>query len=86
MQRATHIALQRLVDHLVLLHAAFATEGFGYDGCGVVIAIARKIADFNEGVGQRGLYQALDFLRLHRHGVKSLLKIKYTPQDERVNA
>src|SRR4249920_1091904 len=42
---AAHLGLERLVDDLVLLHARLAAEGFGDDRCGVVVAVAGKIAD-----------------------------------------
>ncbi len=45
MQYAAHVALEGLIDHLVLLHAALAAKGFRDDFRGVVVAVACEIAD-----------------------------------------
>ena len=37
--------LQRLIDHLVLLHPALALEGGGDDMGGVMVAVAAQILD-----------------------------------------
>ena len=43
MQYATHVALQGLVDHLMLLHAALAAKSFRYHLSRIMIAVAGKI-------------------------------------------
>jgi hypothetical protein len=50
MQNAAHVALQRLVDHLVLLHAALATEAFGHHLGGIMVTVAGKVANRDDGV------------------------------------
>ena len=50
-QRPAHVAFQRLVDHLVLLHAAFAAKALGHDLGGIVVAVAGEVADRHLGVG-----------------------------------
>ena len=46
-QRAAHAAAERLVDHLVLLHAGLALEGARDDVGGVVVAVAGQIPDLD---------------------------------------
>ena len=43
MQDAAHLPLERAVDKLVLLNARLAPERLGYDGGGIVIAVAGEI-------------------------------------------
>ena len=50
MQHAAHIALERGINHLVLLHARLALEGGGFDGGGVVVAIACEILNLDRCV------------------------------------
>src|SRR5204863_8325132 len=49
-QLAAHLALERLIDDLVLGHPRLAAERLGDDGRGVVVAIAGEIADRHQGV------------------------------------
>ena len=42
MEDAAHIALERGIDHLVLLHAGFAGKRARDDGGGVMVAIASE--------------------------------------------
>ena len=44
MEDAAHVALQRLVDHLVLLDAALAAEALRDDLGGIMVAVAGQIA------------------------------------------
>ena len=60
MQLAAHVALQRGIDDLVLLHPRLALERRGHDGRGVVIAVAGEIADLDLRVGQGSPDQPLD--------------------------
>ena len=53
-QRAAHLAFERLVDDLVLLHPRFAAEGLGDDGRGIVVAVAGEVADGDVGVRNAG--------------------------------
>ncbi len=59
--------LKRLIDQLMLLHAAFALEGGGDDVGGVVVAVATQVFDGDLGVGQAFPDQPLDRRRVHRH-------------------
>ena len=43
MQGAAHIALERLIDHLVLLHTVFAAERLADNLGGKMVAIAGKV-------------------------------------------
>ena len=54
MQLVAHAALQRLIDHLMLLDAGLALEGGGDDGGGVVVAVAAQIVDAYLRVGETG--------------------------------
>ena len=54
MQHAAHPALQRLVDHLVLLDTALAAEALRHNLCRVVVAVACEVAD-----GDRRTWDAL---------------------------
>jgi hypothetical protein len=71
-QDAAHIALQRLIDHLVLLHTALAAEGFRDDFGGVVIAVACQIADRYLGTGNPGFDHVFDIAGFHCHDRYSL--------------
>src|SRR5262245_320766 len=72
-ERPAHLAPQRLVDELMLLDARFAPEGFGDDGRGIMVAVAREVADRDLGVRDAALDQPLDLARMHRHcGARSL--------------
>mgnify|MGYP000046298306 CR=1 FL=1 len=64
---AAHAAAERLVDHLVLLHAALAGKGGGNDAAGIVVAIAAQVFDHHVGVGKSRFDQSFDFGCWHRH-------------------
>src|SRR5262249_34381202 len=66
-QDAAHLALERRIDQLMLLHARLAAEALGNDRRGVVVAVAGKIADRHLGVRDARLDQALDLAGVHRH-------------------
>ena len=51
MQFAAHVAPQRLVDHLMLLDARLAAEALRDDLGGIMVAVARQIADRHVGIG-----------------------------------
>jgi hypothetical protein len=80
-QHAAHLALQRLIDDLVLLDAGFSAERFRDHGRGIMVAIAGKIANRHLGVGDRGLDQGFDVAGVHRHPKKSpkSLRIRLWP-------
>src|SRR5690242_13592000 len=67
MQLIAHAAAQRLIDHLMLLHAGLALEGARDDMGGVMIAVAAQILDAHLRVRQTILDQPLDRRRIHRH-------------------
>src|SRR5258708_2668312 len=52
----------------MLLHPRFAAKRFGEHGGGVVVAVAREVADRYLGIWNTQLDQALDLARIHRHG------------------
>ncbi len=54
MQRIAHAALERGIDHLMLLNARLANKGGRDDARRVMIAIAAQILDRDLGVGQTG--------------------------------
>src|SRR5712692_8162446 len=45
MQRAAHLAFQRVVDHLVLLHPRLAAKRGGDHGRRIMVTVAGEIAD-----------------------------------------
>ena len=55
MQLVAHAALQRLIDHLMLLDAGLAFEGGGDDGGGVMVAVAAQILDADWASGRPAL-------------------------------
>ncbi len=59
---AAHIALQRVIDHLVLLHARFAAEAFGHDLGSEMVSISGKVADRHLCVGNSLAYQFFDLI------------------------
>jgi hypothetical protein len=66
-QVAPHLSLECGVNHLVLLNAAFALKGRGYDMGGVMIAVTCQVFDSDLGVGKSGLDKPLDIACIHRH-------------------
>src|SRR6516165_3575591 len=79
-QLAAHLALERLVDDLVLLDAGFAAERFGDHGCGIMVAVAGEVADRYLGVGNARSDQALDIVRGHGHGYRSLTASRFAAE------
>src|SRR5262249_16424773 len=67
MQFAAHFSFQRLVDDLVLLDARLAAKGFGYHRRGIMVAVARQIADRHLRIRNPGTDQSLDVARSHGH-------------------
>jgi hypothetical protein len=68
MQFATHPALQRGIDELMLAHTRQACEGRGHNAGTIVIAVAGQIVDDDLGVG-KGLGQmAAKRIDGHGHG------------------
>jgi hypothetical protein len=53
MQRTAHAALERGIDHLVLLHAGLALEGGGNHGGGVMVAVAAQVLDASPAASGR---------------------------------
>ena len=53
-QHAAHAALERVIDHLVLLHAGLALEGGGGDHGGVMVIVVGQVCDRHLRVGKRG--------------------------------
>src|SRR5512147_278886 len=70
-QRPTHVSLQRLIHHLVLLHTALAPELLRYDFGGIMVAVRRQLADRNPRIRQGRPDQALDVVGAHRHLINS---------------
>jgi hypothetical protein len=50
-QRTPHLALQSVVNKLVLLNPRFATEALRQHGSGIVVAIAREVPNRDLGIG-----------------------------------
>ena len=50
MQRPAHLALQGVVDHLVLLYAGLARELLGHDMRREVVAVACEVGDGDLGI------------------------------------
>src|ERR1700676_2196465 len=73
-QHPAHLALQRLVDDLVLLDPGFAAERLRNHGRGIVVAIAGQIADRHLGIGYRRLDHRFDIVGVHRHSGMSPLR------------
>src|SRR6202035_4456503 len=66
-QYPAHLALQRLVDDLVLLDPGFAAERLRNHGRRIMVAIAGQIADRHLGVGYGWLDHRFDIVGVHRH-------------------
>src|ERR1700694_4384640 len=66
-KHAAHLALQRLIDNLVLLDAGFAAERLRDHSRRIVVAIAGQIADRHLGVGYSCLDHRFDIAGVHRH-------------------
>src|SRR6202047_3330127 len=73
MQFATHGAAERFVDELMLLELGFADEFRGNDDRRIMVVVAGKVGDFDLGVRNALLDQALDFRRWHGHRVTFLI-------------
>ncbi|CAH1664179.1 hypothetical protein CHELA20_52450 [Hyphomicrobiales bacterium] len=74
-QHPAHAALKRGIDHLMLLQAAFALEGGRYHRRGIVIPVPRQVTDLDDGIGNMGLYQHLDVVGIHCHGLSDPLDV-----------
>ena len=81
MQDTAHVALQSLVDHLVLLHTALAAKALGDNLRRIVIAVAGKIADRHLGVRDAVLDQSFDVVRFHCHRLGSRMNFTAAPQN-----
>ncbi|CCF19608.1 protein of unknown function [Pseudorhizobium banfieldiae] len=73
MQRSTHVSLEGVVNHLVLLNAGLAAESFSDDFRRVMVTIARQIPDRDLGSGDPGLDHVFDVSRVHGHDVVLLV-------------
>src|SRR5206468_2015532 len=58
---------ERGIDRLMLPDAAQPREAPAHHACGIMVAVAGKIADRHFGVGDRRLDQPLDLFGGHRH-------------------
>src|SRR5260370_7433140 len=67
MKHAAHLALQRLIDDLVLLDAGFAAERLRDHGRRIMVAVAGEVADRHLGVGNSRLDHRFDIMGVHRH-------------------
>jgi hypothetical protein len=72
-QDAAHVAFKRVVDHLVLLHPALASEAFRDNLRCIVIAVSGQIADGHLGVRNPGLDEFFDIACIHWHGGRLLI-------------
>src|ERR1700730_4642076 len=73
MQFATHGAAELFVDELMLLELGFTGEFRGNDERRIMVVVAGKVGDFDLGVRNALLDQALDFRRWHGHRVTFLI-------------
>src|SRR5205085_3477318 len=69
MELAAHLALERLIDNLMLLDAGLAAKRLGGDGRSVMVAVAGQIADRHLRIRYARADQTLDIARSHRHVV-----------------
>ena len=60
---------QGVVDHLVLLHAAFAAKALRSNHGRVMVIVVGQGRHFDVASGQRCLDQSFDFAGGHRHQV-----------------
>jgi hypothetical protein len=67
MQHAAHLALECLVNQLMLLNPGLALERCRDDGRRIVIAIAGKVTNRHLRIRNVRLDQPLDFTGLHSH-------------------
>src|SRR5262245_49265645 len=67
MQHAAHLALERLIHQLMLLHPRLALERWRDDRRGIMITIAGEIPDRDLSIWNVCLDQALNFDGIHRH-------------------
>src|SRR5512134_1772249 len=72
MQLTTHSTLKRVVDHLVLLHPAFAYKRTRLDQRRIMVAVATQVLDAHTRIRQSFLDQPLDFPGVHRHRLAPL--------------
>src|SRR3546814_17039912 len=59
-KHSAHIALQGIIDHLVLLHLALAAESLGADFGRIVISVAGKVANGHARAGYTRLNTILN--------------------------
>jgi hypothetical protein len=64
---ASHFAFQSRVDHLVLRHPRFASEGGGANNGLVVVAVAGEVLDLNVGVCESGSQERFQVAWAHCH-------------------
>ena len=67
MQFIAHAPLKRLIDHLMLLNAGFAAEGFGHDDGKGMIPVAPQVFDGDIRVRNSVADKAFDFSGCHGH-------------------
>src|SRR5215468_8248163 len=67
MQHAAHAALQRLIHHLVLLHARLASKLARDNVSGIMVPVAGKVFDGDLRAREAGLDKPLDLLGIHGH-------------------
>ena len=67
-QLAAHFALECLINDLVLLDARLAAKRLGNDRSGLVVAVARQVADGYLRIRYPRSDQLLDIARAHGHG------------------
>ncbi|MNT85005.1 hypothetical protein D3C72_2251150 [compost metagenome] len=67
MKGPAHVALQRVIDQLVLLHAGLAAELLGFHRGGPVVAVPGQVANLDIGIRESRLDPALDFAGIHGH-------------------
>src|SRR3546814_12082841 len=78
MELATHAALERRINHLVLLHPCLAGEGGGDHGGGVMVAVAAQVVNADLGVGQSLTDHGFDLGGIHCHRVIPLIPLYFT--------
>ena len=68
MKHAAHVALQCIIDHLVLLHAALAAKALGHDlGC-LMVTVSGQVANRDFGLRNAFLDELFDVAGVHCHG------------------
>src|SRR4029078_9884363 len=70
-QRPAHLAFQRVIHHLVLLHPRLAAKGLRDHGRRIMVAVAGEVLDAHLGIGNPLLDQLFDLCHRHGHRPKS---------------